>query len=294
MFDRRLGILGLLMAAIGIGIAVLFPTHYWIGWLSFGFAGIVAIYWLIWELTVPTPSFPFVFGAPLGDNNSADWIMMVKHYGPNPAYNCDIAFYDKDRTNINHLWLVDHPNVPFAPKDLVGETRTLLQCAEVGKAGSSEKFTWKPLDPDCQRYSVASSCRDGVFSQEWEVTRVDGVLRSRLIIKQGAEVIFSCVDPEFTEKPLLAEIPTDRKPVVHPGWKPNHLFKVPSAIIDSNYNVQVVSAVKMPDGSTRSDFGCWNILTRHYGDKVSTFQPMRVLRTLLRFAAKRKGSTNTL
>jgi hypothetical protein len=28
------------------------------------------------------PSFVFVIGAPLGDNKSPDWIMMVNHYGP--------------------------------------------------------------------------------------------------------------------------------------------------------------------------------------------------------------------
>jgi hypothetical protein len=34
------------------------------------------------------PSFVFVIGAPLGDNNSPEWIMMLNHYGPNAAYNC--------------------------------------------------------------------------------------------------------------------------------------------------------------------------------------------------------------
>ncbi len=48
--------------------------------------------------------------------------------------------------------------------------------------------------------------------------------------------------------------------------EPNHTFEVPVAIIDSNGNLQVMAAVKAPDGSTISDFGCWNILTRHLGD----------------------------
>ena len=39
----------------------------------------------------PTPSLVFVFGAPLGDNDSALWIMMLKHYGPWSAHNCDMG-----------------------------------------------------------------------------------------------------------------------------------------------------------------------------------------------------------
>lgn len=54
----------------------------------------------------PMPSLVFVFGAPLGDNDSASWIMMLKHFGPGIAYNCDIGFYDDDRKNIEHeCWL---------------------------------------------------------------------------------------------------------------------------------------------------------------------------------------------
>ena len=41
-----------------------------------------------------------------------------------------------------------------------------------------------------------------------------------------------------------------------PGRKPNHKFEVPVAIIDYNGNLQVMSAVKAPDGSTINDFGC--------------------------------------
>ena len=36
----------------------------------------------------PKPSFVFVIGAPLGANDSASWVMFLKHFGPSPAYNC--------------------------------------------------------------------------------------------------------------------------------------------------------------------------------------------------------------
>jgi hypothetical protein len=52
--------------------------------------------------------------------------------------------------------------------------------------------------------------------------------------------------------------------IVHPGWKPLHRFEVPAAIIDPNGNVQVVSGVKLPNGSTQTDFGSWNILNEAF------------------------------
>ncbi|MFZ0333459.1 MAG: hypothetical protein WBL66_17545 [Candidatus Acidiferrales bacterium] len=223
------------------------------------------------------PSFVFVFGVPLGDNDSASWIMMLRHYGPQPAHNCNIAFYDDDRKNVEHQWLVAHPGSPFPPPGLAGESQKHIHVAEANQEGSAGSFPWNPLDPDRQHYTVSISCRDGAFVEKWEVTRVNGVLRSRIAIEHGPQwvkknpnvdpVVFQCSDPEFISTPLATELPKSTKgKVVHPGWKPSHRFEVPAAIIDPNRNVQIVSAIKLPDGSTLTDFGCWNILTRHFGD----------------------------
>jgi hypothetical protein len=224
-----------------------------------------------------TPSLLFVFGAPLGDNDSASWVMVLKHYGSRPAYNCDIVFYDDDRKNIEHEWLVKHPTSPYPPPGLAGESQKHIYVAEASPEGSAGYFTWNPLDPNSQHYTVSISCRDGVFEEKWEVTRVDGVLRSRITIEHGPQwiknnpsldpIVFRYEDPEFVKTALATEMPTDSKgKVVHPGWKPKHKFTVPVAIIDPNGNVQIVSGVKLPDGSTLTDFGSWNILTRHFGD----------------------------
>jgi hypothetical protein len=221
------------------------------------------------------PSFIFVFGSPLWDNNSATWIMMLKHYGPGPAHNCAIDFYDRDRQNIRHEWLVKHPDSPFPP-NLVGEFRQQIRVSEAGPEESLPKFNWAPLDPDRQHYSATISCRDGVFVEKWEVTRVDGRLRSKITIERGPKwieknpnsnpLVFRLEDPEFIGAPLLIEVPKLGAAKVHPGWKPNHRFEVPVAIVDPNGNLQVMSAVMAPDGSTVNDFGCWNILTKHFGD----------------------------
>jgi hypothetical protein len=227
-----------------------------------------------------SPCFGFVFGSPLGDNNSANWMMMLKHYGPGPAHNCTVDFYDKDRINIRNEWLLKHPDSPFPPPDLVGEFRQQIRISEAGPEGPLPMFNWTPLNPDLQHYSASISSRDGVFVENWEVTRVNGCLRSKITIERGPQwieknpnsdpVIFKLEDPEFVSAPLATEVPkASPVKVVHPGWKPNHRFDVPAAILDPNGNLQIMSGIKLPDGSTLTDFGSWNILTRHFGHNPS-------------------------
>lgn len=274
----RLGIAGLISACIGIGITILWPTVRWIGWVAIVIAVALIVGWGVLEIkrSRQLPSFVFVFGAPLGDNNSPVWIMMLKHYGPNPAHNCDIQFYDLDRKNIEHQWLLQHPNSPFPPPGLVGKSQESLHLQEAGRQGQMPNFQWTTLDPDRQHYRVSISCRDGVFVENWEIARVDGVLRTKITIEHGPEwvrknpkldmVVFACADPELVSAPLALTPPAANRQPVHPGWKPNHRFDFPVAIIDPNHNVQVMSGVNLPDGSVKTDFGCWNLLTKHYGD----------------------------
>lgn len=221
------------------------------------------------------PSLVFIFGVPLGDNKSPEWIMMLNHYGPNPAYNCQVHFYDKDRKNIEHEWLVKHPNNPYPPQGLAGQSQLHVHIPEADPPGPATNFRWTPLDPDRQHYSVSISCRDGTFEENWEITRVDGILRTKISIEHGAHwkeknpnsdpLVFECTDPEFVPTPLASEAPNKQLQAVHAGWKPNHRFELPVAIIDPNNNIQL-AGVKLPDGSITRGLGCWNILTRHLGD----------------------------
>ena len=225
------------------------------------------------------PSLVFVFGAPLGDNDSSTWIMMLKHYGPSSAHNCIVEFFDDDRKNIEHLWLVANGSPPFLPLGQFDESQKLFHIPEAAVEGPVPclPFNWSPIDPNRQHYTVSISCRDGVFAERWEVTRVEGVLRSRVVIERGPQwirenpganpVVFECKDPEFISAPLATIVPSpEAKKIVHPGWKPLHRFDLPVAIIDPNDHVQI-AGIKQPDGGTLAgDPGCWNILTRHFGD----------------------------
>lgn len=296
----RLGVLGLILACLGIAIAALLPSVKWIGWIAIVIAVGLIAFWSIWEFRRPKQlaSFVFIFGAPLGDNDSSVWVMLLKHFGPSAANNCDIEFCDEDRKNIEHEWLVRNPNSPYPPPGLVGKSQEHFRITEAGPEGSLGSFQWTPVDPNRQHYTASISCRDGYFVEHWEVNRIGGVLRSKIRIEHGSQwirqnprldpVIFECTDPEFSSAPLAIALPNARPAPVHPGWKPNHLFKFPVAIIDPNGHVQVMSGVKLLDGSVKTDFGCWNILTGHFGDKPSS-RRFQFLQRWLAFRRKYNG-----
>ncbi len=226
-----------------------------------------------------TPSLIFVIGVPLGDNDSPTWLMLLRHYGSNTVYSCQVDLIDDDRKNIEHQWLAKHPNSPFLPAGMFPPSQTSIRVAEGGPEGPLPNFTWKPLDPNRQHYTILISCRDGYFIQKWEVTRVNRILRTKISVEHGQQwiannptssaVVFQCQDPEFVSTDLLTVVPQRVPRQPNPGWKPNHRFEVPAAIIDSNGNVQVLFGVQQPDGSTWTDFGCWNYISKHFGDTSS-------------------------
>jgi hypothetical protein len=232
-------------------------------------------YWE-WGLVAPAPrpvvsaSFPFILGAPLGDNDSPIWVMVMRHYGPGPAYNCDVSFWDSDRKNIEHDWLVKHPDSPFPPPGLArGDSQKTFHIPEADPLVAIGNFQWTPLDKNYQHYTVSINCRDGVFEEVWAVSRVDGVLRTEIGIQRPASVVgknstqersvYTCTDPEFYSVPPLSTLPDASSQKVNPGWKPNHSFSFPVAIMDPNKNIEV-NVVKEP--------GCWKCLVEHCPDAV--------------------------
>lgn len=127
-------------------------------------------------------------------------------------------------------------------------------------------FQWEPLDPDHQHYTVAISCRDGQFNEDWQIARVNGVLRTEITIERATpwiernpeleRSVFKCAD-----QPLFGaaqNVNLRRRHIeINPGWKPNHVFTVPVVIVDPNKNLEVMKT---------HDMGCWEILTQHLGE----------------------------
>lgn len=235
------------------------------------------------EVREKTPSFLFIIGAPLGDNESATWIMLARHYGPDRAYDCQLEFFDQDRMNIESLWRTAHNNAPFNPPGMFDASQARMHIPEAGpESGTAASFKWNPLDPNRQHYTMNIDCRDGYFVETWQITRVNGILRSKIVVEHGIEwgkknpgknrMIFQYADPEFVATDLLTAIPKREAKYVHPGWKPGYKFAFPVAIINPNGRINILSGIKQPDGSTRTDFGSWNLLTKHLGDE-STKRP---------------------
>jgi hypothetical protein len=286
-FGARLGIAGLVLGLFSVAAFYIWPEKKWIGWVCLVMAVALILAWGLAEIrtlfksgenSLPTPSLVFVFGVPLGDNASSLWMMVLRHFGPESAHNCTISFYDKDRKNIEHLWLVNNGSPPFLPAGQFDASQHTLYVLEANPQGVVPgNFQWSPLDPDRQHYEVTISCRDGYFIEHWEVTRVDGILRSAITIERGPQwvqknpnlnpVVFSCKDPEFISSSLATEIlKSNTAKIVHPGWKPNHTFALPVAIIDPNGHIQV-AGVKQSNGSILAGGpGSWAILAKHFGD----------------------------
>jgi hypothetical protein len=186
-------------------------------------------------------SFPFIMGAPLGDNDSPEWMMVVRTYGPPSTYNCNVKFTDLagGPTHFLHVNTIPGPNLGFA---------------------------WKPVDLNQQHYVVEISCPDIAYKEDWEVGRVQGLLRTRITLTKvflwdAPEPIYSCTDrvSSYSTDPVKLQ---DKYTTVNPDWKPNHTFEFPTIIIPSRNNPGQFAysvTVKNP--------GCWECLQWQCGIK---------------------------
>jgi hypothetical protein len=63
------------------------------------------------------PSFPFIIGASFNNVNSRNWAMLVNHYGPSVAHDCDVRFYDLASGQLAAL-RASAGSIPIPPKRL--------------------------------------------------------------------------------------------------------------------------------------------------------------------------------
>jgi hypothetical protein len=218
-----------------------------------------------------SPSFPFVFGAPLGDNDSARWVMVAEHFGPNSVDNCDIEFLDMDRSDIQREWLNAHRDSLFAPPDLVGESyKDLPHISEMdpdsGLGGAS--FNWDPLDPDKQHYRAVITCHGIAAMEDWQIKRLNGVLRTSLRVEaesrwlerhpEANKLLFDCTDSQYFDKDqYFTQIP--HRTGVFPGYgKRGHVYQAPLLII--------AGPNKLWSLALNHSIGCWDLLNKHFGD----------------------------
>jgi hypothetical protein len=246
-------------------------THSLKPWSRIGIS-LIALGVIAWAMWVPmrkqymqehlSPSFVFVFGAPLGENDSAMWMMFLKHYGPGPALGPNtIDFQDADREQLLRNWALKHPLVS-PPSGLIAAAQTQKMLPTEGPTLEDE-FNWRPLNPDHQHYTVGISSRDETFTEDWQVARVKGALRTRLKIvrtlPESKEVIFECADADLpTADPSAAPLSRQPAAFVPPfvGWRP--YLKTPVVIVPYNGHLYW--------GSSAGDSACWQAGSQHLGD----------------------------
>ncbi len=216
------------------------------------------------------PSIVFILGAPLGESTSPQWIMLEHHFGPTPAYNCDISFHDRDRESVEGGGSLDYPMFP--PVGVAGDsTRNLHDNeADPGIGAGAKSFNWIPLYPDSQHYAIAISCRSGEFIEQWEVERINGLLTTSVGVRRvkrftdrnpdQKDVVFACSDPEFKAKPLATQMPTSPPPKIPPPTLPPNRFPLPPVAFFGKDGLGVFGAFPWQYNS------CWNFLEGHYGD----------------------------
>jgi hypothetical protein len=200
------------------------------------------------------PGLPFIFGAPFGENDSPIWMMLVKHYGADPAYNCDISFWDADRKEILDDWIKRHPGAPYS-EDLTAASQKNLHVAEIDAIGQNNNFTWNPVNPDRQHYTIAITCRNGEFEEDWQIARINDVLLTKIKVMRNIppwawpdRIVFECSDEKFySAKPIFSRL-------LH------RYVKFPVIILDPNKNLEVMTQTpETPDN-------CWKFLVGHFGD----------------------------
>lgn len=212
----------------------------------------------------PTPtqtdlrdSLPFILGAPLGDNDSSVWQMMVMPFGVLSSFDCGIKFSDLYRQTLK------------TSAHSIGEAEKNLHFSSTSTNDDS-RFTWVPIDRDHQHYHVEINCRHGAYDEDWEVARVQGQLRTKITIDrlspwsdQKPEKVYSCIDhvsarPSETTKFQLQ----DKYALANPDWKPNHVFEFPVVIrpLEGNpgHYVYVMGA---------NNPGCWECLLGKCGER---------------------------
>jgi hypothetical protein len=212
------------------------------------------------------PSFPFIVGGPLGDNDSAVWKMMVHHYGPSHVSKCRLEFFDEERKKKESEWIDSHHSVYPPPRELVGESQKQFQIPEADPMPGywMGDFDWTPLDPNHQHYTVGIQCPSAYFYEDLNVVRVEGSLYMEIKIERTESWLKR--NPELPRLVFwcgpLPPIPSDPPPLIrrerNPHWQPNHTYIKPVVIIDPNNHIQIATY----------NFGCWNILTDHFGDSL--------------------------
>jgi hypothetical protein len=133
------------------------------------------------------------------------WLMQVEHFGPDPVFNIEILFVDKDRQ-------AALSKKSFStPEDIQSMQRT-LNFPEIDSIVGvwAKAFLWPVLNPDDSHYEATIASRNGEFFETFEVKKdAEGKWVNRITVANQLtkKVLIDCRDPNFIEVGNSAALP---------------------------------------------------------------------------------------
>ena len=153
----------------------------------------------------PIASIVYVAPAVWFPQPTGAWYMRIMHFGPDPVYNVHVYFEDDDRfAQIkNQRNGISNKQIQDAVINLAYPEIDPLR----GGLILNPQFTWSPVNPDREHYTIAINTRDGGFIESLFIEQSGGKWLFRLIVKgnPGAALI-DCCDPGFRYWPELEPV----------------------------------------------------------------------------------------
>lgn len=236
----RLGWAALIVALLGIATIYLWPTQKWIGYVALAAAVVLGCVWGVLEIKErrgstaipearrpenhpepepqPPPktkakskpiasaeSFVYVVPGVWSPAPQPAWLMMVKHFGPDPVFNIEILFVDKDRQ------AALSKKLSATIDDIQSMDRT-LNFPEIDPIVGvwAKQFLWPVLNADDSHYEASIASRNGAFFETFEVKKdAEGkwVDRITVVSRQTNKALIDCRDPNFVETGNTAPLP---------------------------------------------------------------------------------------
>jgi hypothetical protein len=152
----------------------------------------------------PTPSFVYVVPGVWLLSQPAQWLMMIRHSGPDPVFNIEILFVDKDRQSAIST------KGSATPEDIQAMQHT-LNFSEIDPIEGvwAKDFVWPPLKPENEHYEVIVASRNGSFRENLQIRQTVGwQYRMKVINDQSKRVLLNCRDKNFGEDGDGENLPT--------------------------------------------------------------------------------------
>jgi hypothetical protein len=136
------------------------------------------------------PSLAYVVGGFWSPAPQEEWVMMIRHYGPDPINNIEMVFTDENiRKAQSESGAVD-----------VSKWERILHFDELDPTESvyAKEFPWKTLNPDDENYTVVTSFRQGFVIETLHLRRINGkwFYAMRITDRAGKQIV-SCSDAEM-------------------------------------------------------------------------------------------------